>query len=213
MRKGAVILFRDGYCYQSYAWKIERPLGKIQNVLDHLEEYNVSFYSDILELSKIKSSTPLSFGGGLNSIDRIDSIRSLCFERFIFSNSLLLSNSNVINYAYELCGKQAVIGCLPVKYINNILMIYNSKLDKFISLESINYKSISKCDELLVVDCSNEGSSSSFNFRILDQKIFNSKKIIISGGVNFNKKLKSKNNIISILIENRVLHTEYSLKR
>ena len=153
MRKGAVILFKDGYCYQSYGWGVQRPLGKIQNILDHLEEYHVdeisiirpvkgmdsdeSFYSDILELSKIKSSTPLSFGGGLYNKERIDRVRSLSFERLIFSSSLL-SNSNIISYTRNLTGKQAIVGSIPLKYVNSSLMVYNSMLNRFVSMESVN---------------------------------------------------------------------------
>jgi phosphoribosylformimino-5-aminoimidazole carboxamide ribonucleotide (ProFAR) isomerase len=228
MRKGAVILFKDGYCYQSYGWDVQRPLGKIQNILDHLEEYHVdeisiirpvkgmdsdeSFYSDILELSKIKSSTPLSFGGGLYNKERIDRVRSLSFERLIFSSSLL-SNSNIISHTRNLTGKQAIVGSIPLKYVNSSLMVYNSILNKFVSIESINLKNISMCDELIVTDCSSEGASNSFNMNMLDHELFNSKKIIVSGGVNLNKKLSKEKKIVSILIENKVLHTEYSLKR
>lgn len=228
MRKGAVILFKDGYCYQSYGWEIQRPLGKIQNILDHLEEYHIdeiaiirpvkgidsdeSFYSDIYELSKIQSSTPLSFGGGLYNKERIDRVRSLSFERLIFSSSLL-SNSNIINYTRELTGKQAIVGSIPLKYINSSLMVYNSTLNKFVSIKSVNLKNISICDELIVTDCSSEGASNSFNMNLLDHVHFKSKKIIISGGVNLNKELTKEKKIVSILIENKVLHTEYSIKR
>ena len=69
------------------------------------------------------------------------------------------------------------------------------------------------CDELIVTDCSSEGASNSFNMNMLDHELFNSKKIIVSGGVNLNKKLSKEKKIVSILIENKVLHTEYSLKR
>ena len=39
MRIGTSIILIDGYCYQSYNWKIMRPLGQLQNAIDSLEEY------------------------------------------------------------------------------------------------------------------------------------------------------------------------------
>ena len=110
MRKGAIVLFKDGYCFQSYGWKFLRPLGKLQNILDHLEEYEVdeisiirpvrmndsdnSFYSDLKVLSKMKTSTPISFGGGLLNYQRVKDSRILPFERLVFSSQLFL-NDNV----------------------------------------------------------------------------------------------------------------------
>ena len=154
MRTGAVVLFKNGYCYQSYGWNILRPLGKLQNILDHLEEYEIdeisiirpirgidsdeSFNSDILELSKIKSSTPLSFGGGLNNKNRMNLARSLSFERLIFSSALFSDNSELFTYTSNLTGRQAIVGCLPFKFIKNRLMVFNSSKKIFISIQKIN---------------------------------------------------------------------------
>lgn len=228
MRKGALILFKDGYCYQSYGWSIQRPLGRIQNIIDHLEEYQAdeisiirpvkgadsdkSFYSDITELSKVKSSTPISFGGGLYNKERIDMVRSLSFERLIFS-SCLLSNTDIISYTRNLTGKQAIVGSIPLKYKNSSLMMFNSMLNKFVSIETIDSKNLSICDELIVTDCKGEGSLNSFNMNLLNHELFKSKKIIVSGGVKSNKSIMKEKKIVSILVENKVLHSEYSLKR
>ena len=39
MRIGSIILFKNGYCYQSYGWNLLRPLGKLQNIVSHLDKY------------------------------------------------------------------------------------------------------------------------------------------------------------------------------
>ena len=221
------MLFKNGYCYQSYGWNILRPLGKLQNILDHLEEYEIdeisiirpirgidsdeSFNSDILELSKIKSSTPLSFGGGLNNKNRMNLARSLSFERLIFSSALFSDNSELFTYTSNLTGRQAIVGCLPFKFIKNRLMVFNSSKKIFISIQKINLNLLDLCDEILLYDCCNEGQNNSFDKSVLNNRVFFNKKIIISGGVNSKFKIPLNKNIASILIENCVLHNEYSI--
>ena len=230
MRKGAIILFKNGYCYQSYGWKILRPLGKLQNVLDHLEEYQVdeisiirpvrdddtdrAFYSDLNILSKLKTSTPLSFGGGLFNKSRVNDSKSLPFERLVFSSQLFIENNDLIEESTKLLGRQAIVGCLPFNFINDKLMIFNSKQNKFCSFEELNRNQLDLCDELLIYDTSNEGFRNLFNSQVFDNNYLKTRKLILSGGIISKKNLETSNlNIASVLIENRVLHKEYSIKR
>ena len=85
MRLGTTLLFKDGYCYQSYGWNMLRPLGALQNALNHLDKYELdeisiirpvrdndySYNKDVQRLKNAKSSTPLAFGGGIRSLDDI----------------------------------------------------------------------------------------------------------------------------------------------
>lgn len=229
MRKGAIILFKNGYCYQSYGWKVLRPLGKLQNILDHLEEYQVdeisivrpvrgfdedkSFYSDLSILSKLKTSTPISFGGGLYNLDRVSDSKSLPFERLIFSSQLFSNKNNLIKKSSNLLGRQAIVGCLPFKIINNKLTIFNSGENKFLSFEDLNKKQLDLCDELIIYDTFNEGSSNKFEDIVLENNYLRGRKLILSGGVVTENIKASYDNIASKLIENRVLHKEYSIKR
>ena len=230
MRKGAIVLFKDGYCFQSYGWKFLRPLGKLQNILDHLEEYEVdeisiirpvrmndsdnSFYSDLKILSKLKTSTPISFGGGLLNYQRVKDSRILPFERLVFSSQLFLNDSNLIKKSSELLGRQAILGCLPFKFVNNDLNIFDSSENIFKPFNNLNYKQLDLCDEILTYDTHNEGFRNSFDKRIFENDYLKKRKIIVSGGAfSFNKYEISKFNIASKLIENKALHQEYSIKR
>lgn len=230
MRKGAIVLFKDGYCFQSYGWKFLRPLGKLQNILNHLEEYEVdeisiirpvrmndsdnSFYSDLKVLSKLKTSTPISFGGGLLNYQRVKDSRILPFERLVFSSQLFLNDSNLIKKSSELLGRQAIMGCLPFNFINGKLMIFNSKENKFYLFEDLNLNQLDLCDEILIYDTFNEGFPNQFNDKIFDNNYLKTRKLIISGGIISKKNLEESHvNIASVLIENRVLHKEFSIKR
>ena len=230
MRTGAIILFKNGYCYQSYGWKILRPLGKLQNVLDHLEEYQVdeisiirpvrlndsddSFYSDLKVLSNLKTLTPISFGGGLFNYERIKASRTLPFERLIFSSQLFTKENDLIKRSSELLGRQAILGCLPFKFNNDNLNVFDSSENIFKPFNNLNLEQLDLCDEILTYDTLNEGHKNFFDKRILENDYLKKRKLIVSGGIISKKNLKTSHlNIASVLIENRVLHKEYSIKR
>jgi hypothetical protein len=93
-------------------------------------------------------------------------------------------------------------------------MIFNSKQNKFCSFEELNRNQLDLCDELLIYDTSNEGFTNLFNSKVFDNNYLKTRKLILSGGIISKKNLETSNlNIASVLIENRVLHKEYSIKR
>ena len=79
MRIGATVLLIAGQCYQSYSWSKMRPLGRLEHVVEMLEEYQCdeisiirpvrdddslsSLEKDLNVLKNINTMTPLSFGG------------------------------------------------------------------------------------------------------------------------------------------------------
>lgn len=225
MRIGSLILFKDGYCYQSYSWNLFRPLGKLQNVIDHLDKYlideiiilrpvrdndnNKSLISDLDELRKIKSSSPISFGGGIRNIEQLNLLKDLPIERFIFSSALFQKNETFFTTATKKFGKQAIVGLIPFK-LNESLSVFNSELNLYSSIENIN--NIDYCDEIILYDCLNEGKSRAFNKDVLNKINFNKKKLIYSGGVSKMTKYFKNMNIppCALAIENSILHKEFS---
>lgn len=228
MRTGSVILFKNGYCYQSYGWNLYRPLGGLQNIVSHLDKYlidditiirpvrdndsSADFLSDIEELRKLKSSSPISFGGGIRNIDQLDLLSGLPFERFIFSSILFNENNELLEVATKLYGKQAIVGLIPFK-IKPKLSMFNSKINKFVTIDKLNRYHLEFCDEIILYDCEREGFHSGFSKEIIDRLQLDPKSCVFSGGV---AELKNsfKNTYFSpkaITIENSVLHREYSI--
>ncbi|MFT5660480.1 MAG: imidazole glycerol phosphate synthase subunit HisF [Sulfurimonas sp.] len=230
MRIGSSIILLNGYCYQSYNWRYLRPLGKLQNAIDFLEAYECdeitiirpirdidtieSFQKDIDEISKLKCMTPLSFGGGLRDIKHIDMLHNLPIERLVFSSAFIHTNIDIIHYATNLYGHQAIQCMLPFTLKNNTVQIFSSSLNKFIPYDSINVEFIQEyANEIILLDIQNEGLSNKFTDRILKKIKIKNSKLIISGGVGKETiGLCEKQNIASILIDNKVLHEEYSIK-
>jgi imidazole glycerol phosphate synthase subunit HisF len=231
MRIGANLLLLDGYCYQSYHWQMLRPLGSLQTAVDSLEEYQCdeiaiirpirdndtteAFLKDINLLKSLKSLTPISFGGGLRDTKQIDLLHQLPIERIIFSSAFIDKNISLIQYAKDLFGNQAIQCLLPFKSNDkNEITIFHSSKNSFIDKEEIDFNFINQyANEIILYDTSSEGKENKFTHNILEQINIFSNKVIISGGVGKNdiKKAKMKS-LASVLIENKVLHQEYSMK-
>jgi len=231
MRIGSSIILLDGYCYQSYGWNTMRPLGKLQTVIDSLEEYQCdeiavirpvrdfdtieSFQKDISELMNINCMTPLSFGGGLRDIKQIDLLHDLPIERLIFSSAFIhKEDSEVIEYATHLYGHQAIQCLLPFSYIEGEVYIFSSKNNEFISLDSVDLNFIIKyANEIILLDTNNEGLHNEFVIDIIDKIKIDNNKILISGGIGkVSIKIAKNHDIASVLIDNKVLHNEFSIK-
>ena len=228
MRIGSVLLLKDGLCYQSYNWKILRPLGDLQNALDLLEEYgcdevsiirpirqqDISLEDDLKLIKNIKTMTPLSFGGGLRTISSLELLSDLPVERYVFSSSIINQKKNFVEKAIALFGRQAIQVLLPFKKLGNELFFFLSSENKFIKLSKKQIEYINNhANEIILYDIENEGIKDKFDFSILDFFNFSQDKIIISGGIGpFAAKKASKLQIASSLIDNRTLHNEFSIR-
>ena len=227
MRIGATLLFKDGHCFQSYGWHMLRPLGKLQNALDHLDKYEVdeiciirpvrekdrSFDSDVKRLKDAKSSTPLSFGGGIRSLANLELLDGMPVERFVVSSALFNEEIELIERVHSKYGKQSIVGFIPFSYKEQ-LKVFNSSENCFQGVGSLNLTSLKLCDEVVLHDCDSEGSFKGFNEVVVDQLEISQDKLIYSGGVSEMSREprlcihKPK----SILIENKILHKENSKK-
>lgn len=225
MRLGSILLFKNGFCYQSYGWNFLRPLGKLQNVITHLDKYlvdditiirpirnndnQIQLLSDLNEIKTIKSSTPISFGGGIRNIDQLKLLRKMPIERFVFSSSLFNKESSLLTTAKNLFGKQAIIGLIPFKTVPE-LKVFNCQKNYFVSSDEINH--LDMVDEIILYDCTNEGNQNGFNCDIFNLLKLDPKNCIISGGVaNLFNSFKNYNEMPkAIAIENSILHREFS---
>ena len=227
MRVGTVLLYKDGYCYQSYSWNILRPLGALQNALDHLDKYELdeiciirpirdndkTYHQDLKSLKEAKSSTPLSFGGGIRSLNDMELLEGLPVERFVVSSALFNANTALIERLHAKYGEQSIVGFIPFSLTEH-LRVFNSQEDCFQSPQSLNKSALKLCDEVVLHDCDSEGEYAGFEFGAVTELGINKNKLIFSGGVSAIAKneepipFKPK----SILIDNKILHRENSKK-
>ena len=229
MRIGCSIIFINGYCYQSYNWKIIRPLGALNNVLSFLDSYevdeisitrpirsdNVSYESDIEIIKKSFSNSPMSFGGGIRNLNQLKYLKGLPIERFHFSNAFIHLNKDLIQKSINMFGRQAVVASLPIKIIKKVPYIFDGISGNFVYLSKEIFNFVNEyADEIILIDTDNEGLNDVFNFELLELTNFSINKIIISGGLGPKVIKKAKSiNVASCLIENKVLHKENYIKR
>ena len=230
MRIGSSLLLVDGYCYQSYGWKKLRPLGSLQNIINSLEAYQCdeisiirpvrendsikAFKKDLVIIQKLNCMTPISFGGGIKNSEMVDLLHNLPVERLIFSSAFITENYKPIEHAIELYGHQAIQCAIPLGTLNGELKVFHSNSNTYISIESVNFDMIKELsNEIILIDVDNEGCNDGFNKRVLDCIDIDYNRLVISGGIGkATIKFANNNNIASVMIDNRVLHNEYSIK-
>lgn len=229
MRIGSTILLCDQHCIQSYEWKMKRPLGKLQGVIDSLEEYHCDevaiirpvrnndsfedFRKDIDVVKKLSSMTPISFGGGVRTLEHLKLLQGLPIERLIFSSAFLEKNEKLILAAKNLFGHQAIQCLLPVMIKGGETLVYNSSKSDYIPLEVVNTQFINElANEVILFDTKHEGMTNCFDWSLLKKTSFDFKKLIVSGGIGKEDVVKGKaNGIASVLVDNKILHQEYSI--
>ena len=229
MRIGSSVLLKGGMSIQSYNWTTHRPLGCLNGVMESLDEYRCdeiaiirpvraddpeALKRDINQLRQLSSTTPISFGGGIRNSHHLSLVRELPVERIIFSSAFMLADRSVIDRAVSLFGCQAVQCLLPFRMSGHELEFFVSSESRFIPYKQVPFQLIDECaDEVILYDTDAEGESDGFQFGILDKVPFSNSKIVICGGVGPKTvELASLKYVAAVLIDNKVLHREYSLK-
>jgi imidazole glycerol phosphate synthase subunit HisF len=231
MRVGACVLLKDGQCYQSYGWQQFRPLGGLQHVVDMLEAYHIdeiaiirpirdhvdkdSLLSDMQHLQDLKTMTPISFGGGVRSRADLDALPNLPIERLVFSSAYIQKNESLIKAATASYGRQALQALLPVAVRNNELFVFHCQQNNW---EPLTEDCLQYCaehaNEIIFYDTANEGIRDAFDWALLESIMLNSSQLILSGGIGEETThLALRQGFASVLVENRILHQEYSVRR
>ncbi|TMP59519.1 hypothetical protein CWB77_13650 [Pseudoalteromonas sp. S1610] len=229
MRVGATVLLFDQQCIQSYEWNLKRPLGKLQGIIDSLEEYHCDevaiirpvknddnfelFKKDIEVVKQLSCMTPISFGGGVRTLEHLKLLKGLPIERLIFSSAFLEKNEKLILAAKKLFGHQAIQCLLPIIIKSNEIQVYNPSTNDYMTLDSVDTQFINTlANEIILFDTEHEGMNDSFDWLILKNIPFDHNKVIVSGGIGKGDVKKAKQNkIASVLVDNKILHQEYSI--
>jgi len=229
MRIGSTVLLSDQNCIQSYEWKLKRPLGRIQGVFDSLEEYHCDevaiirpvrdndsvedFRKDIQVVKELSSMTPISFGGGVRTLEHLKLLQDLPIERLIFSSAFLEKDEKLILAAKNLFGHQAIQCLLPIITKDGETWVFHSSKNKYIPFDSVDIDFINEfANEVILFDVIHEGMTNRFDWSLLEGMAFDSKKTVISGGVGRKDiQIAKANGIASVLVDNKILHQEYSI--
>ncbi len=231
MRIGASILYKNGFCYQSYGWQQLRPLGELQHAINMLEAYHIDeisiirpirddteneiFNEDIQKLQSLKTITPISFGGGIRSRDELQMLKNIPIERLVLSSAYIQQDNELIEAATELYGRQALQALLPVCFKDDQLAVFHCQKNEYIPLTTSDLEYCTEhANEVILHDLKNEGMRDNFDFSLLDTISCSNDKLILSGGIGEKTAKKAHDkDFAAVQIENRVLHQEYSVGR
>ncbi|EGQ7933990.1 HisA/HisF-related TIM barrel protein [Vibrio vulnificus] len=229
MRIGSTVLLYAQRCVQSYHWNTLRPLGDLQSVLDSLEEYHCDevaiirpvrdqdtfeqFEADIQVLHRLKTMTPISFGGGIRSLKHLALLKDLPVERLVFSSAFLAKDYALLNEAMNLFGHQAIQCLLPIRLHDGALDVFCSEKSTFLNIDDVDFSFIqSHANEIILFDVTSEGEHNQFNFDLLSTLPIENSKLIVSGGIGHESvRVASEKGLASVLIDNKVLHKEFSI--
>lgn len=229
MRVGSTVLLHAQRCVQSYRWSALRPLGDLQSVLDSLEEYQcdevaiirpvrdrdtfAQFEADIQVLHRLKTMTPISFGGGIRSLKHLALLNDLPVERLVFSSAFLARNGELLGAAKNLFGHQAIQCLLPIRVFNGEFEVFCCEKSTFVTIDDVDFSFIqSHANEIILFDITSEGEHNQFDFELLSKLPIENSKLIVSGGIGRESvSVANEKGLASVLIDNKVLHKEYSI--
>nr|WP_285163088.1 HisA/HisF-related TIM barrel protein [Shewanella goraebulensis] len=207
-----------------------RPLGTLQTVVNALESYECDeiaiirpvratdsvsgFEMDLAVISSLNTSTPISFGGGIRSVEMLYKLSNLPIERLILSTAFLEQNIELLDKAVHLMGRQAIQCLLPMSFNDDIAKVCHLSSASLIDIANIDMDLISTfANEIIIYDTDNEGGYSGFRTQLMTQLPFESSRIIVSGGISqASIKWALEQQYAAVLVENKVLHREYSRK-
>jgi phosphoribosylformimino-5-aminoimidazole carboxamide ribonucleotide (ProFAR) isomerase len=230
MRVGASLLIERGVCIQSYSWREKRPLGSLQVAVEALEEYECDevaiirpvrerdsidlFKQDLEVVRKLRTSTPISFGGGIRSTEHLSLLEGMPIERVIYSSAFLRKNNLLVRMTQDLFGRQAVQCILPIRVVGKNMLIYECESSSTYSIDECDLDEINEtANEVIIYDVENEGQSNAFNEELVEKLPFANSKLVITGGVGHETVNWARRwGFSSVLIDNKVLHKEYSVK-
>ena len=174
-----VINVKKSIAVQSFGYLNYLPLGAPEILIENLERWGVdeiiilsidrsnsSFGPDFELISRISScgfATPISYGGGIRSVEDAVSVIQSGSERVVL-DALLHQNINEVKRIAEAIGSQAVIASLPLEISDKKLLHYNyiKKTTNNISDEIMHLIDQRIVSEVMIIDRLNEGIENGF---------------------------------------------------
>lgn len=122
-----MVAVRDGRAVKSYGYERWQPAGGIRSALLNLDRWGVDeivlidvsrrHHLDpnvLAELSHTRLTTPLTYGGGIRTLDDVQSVLAVGADRILIE-SLMWSAPAEITRIAEVIGGQAIVASLPVE--------------------------------------------------------------------------------------------------
>jgi imidazole glycerol-phosphate synthase subunit HisF len=228
-----VITVKDGWAVQSFGYRRYLPLGHPQILAENLDRWGIdeilvlcidrsrrALGPDLKLLRQLGSlglSTPLSFGGGIRTAAEAVTVIQSGAER-VCLDSVLRTNPTVVGEISALIGAQAVIGVLPLAFVDGTLQWFDylSGHCAPLSVADLALFASRTASEALVIDCRNEGRAGGFDERLVGQFPLAQVPLIAFGGVSEPAQLDAllgHDQVVAVGIGNFLAYREHAVQK
>ena len=225
------IFVRNGIAVQSFGYKKWLPLGDVGCLVKNLDDWGADGivvlsidrkskgpdYQLLKRLSELKLSTPLSYGGGITTVEHAKSAVQLGAERLVLDSALSTSKDQIKQMAAAV-GQQALIGCVPLLRtecgINSHWKHWNKSSQPITEWLQDNVWT-DYISEILTVDVMSDGSLQGPNPILWEELISLDLPILASGGFSNSEQILevlTTPKVAAAVIGNSLNYKENSIK-
>jgi cyclase len=227
-----VITVKSGLAVQSFGYQRYLPLGRPECLAENLDRWGVD---EILvlcidrscgnlgpdvpllhRLSALGLSTPLSYGGGVHTVDHAVQVIQSGAERLCL-DTVLHSDPKAVYDMAALLGSQALIASLPMVAGDGALLRYAYR-----EAESLPYSDETNrlfdegaISEALLIDATHEGCRNSFEMGLVHRFPRKETPLIVFGGISEPTQLSSllaHPSVVAVAIGNSLSYTEHAVQ-
>lgn len=195
-----VIPVKDGWAVQSFGYRRHLPLGRPECLAENLDRWGVDEIMvlcidrsrkrlgpdfDLLKrLGALGLSTPLTYGGGVRTVEDAASVIQSGAERLCLDTALHGDHAPIRDMATSL-GTQALIAAYPLSIEDGRLhsLDYVSGRSRPFAERDISLLTEGVISEALIIDWRHEGQAEGFDLDLVRQLPFNAVQLIAFGGV------------------------------
>ena len=227
----AVVPVLNNIVVQSFNFNKYLPIGRVDVTLEFLSRWGIDEIV-LLDISKDKSNpllyslkghiqkcfVPITYGGGLNSIDRVKTAFKNGADKVSF-NSCFTNDKELIKKTSSLYGEESIVISVDYSYdLNNHPFIYNYMTNKVTNISLYKYieDSVSLgVGEILLNNVDKDGQYNGFDTKIIPIQEKYKTPIIFTGGARTSEHfLKGFNNGAETLAAANLFHfTEHSVAK
>ncbi len=227
-----VITVKNGWAVQSVSFERYLPLGRPELLAENLDRWGVDEiliqcidrtnlqlgpdYHLLSRLAAIGISTPLVYGGGINSVAQAAEVIAKGADRVLLDTAFI-DNQDSLRRISSSLGAQAIIASIPLTFMPEGIRLWNYRTKTAVdwpqSCGGLLAESV--ISEVLLIDKDHEGMQASFDISLLNAPFLRDVCLIPFGGITQPRQMSEilrTANVSAIAIGNSLNYCEHSVQ-
>jgi len=192
-----VIILRNGEIVQSYNFERYKVIGNALKAVERFSQWDademiyiditpqssksgarqdlnstkVSTRAELIEQISKRSSMPLTFGGGLRTLQDIENAIYFGADK-VSINTLMHENISVVKQAVNVMGSQAIVASIDYDVVDNRKLVWNPAKRSVLDLDVIEWaKEVEQLGvgEILLTCINRDGSRSGYDLETIEE--------------------------------------------